>query len=49
MKTTTKTGENQNSEEKCQKKMSKPFKSLVFHRNLLCDPLNVSSKSIGLK
>ena len=30
MKTTTKTCENQNSEEKCEKKISKPFKPLDF-------------------
>ena len=30
MKTTTKTGENQNSVEKCEKKISKPIKPLTF-------------------
>ena len=34
MKTTTKTGENQNSVEKWEKKISKPFKPLAFLRKL---------------
>ena len=34
MKTTTKTGENQNSVEKCEKKISKPFKPLAGKRCL---------------
>ena len=49
MKTTTKTGENQNSVEKWEKKISKPFKPLVFSENFICDPLNVFYKPRGLE
>ena len=46
MKTTKKQAKTKNSVEKCEKKVSTPFKQL-FSKNFISDPLNVFFKQIG--
>ena len=47
MNTTTKQAKTKNSAEKCEKKVSKPFRPELFSENFISDPLNVISKQMG--
>ena len=47
MKITKKQAKTENSVEKCEKKLPRPFRPEFFCENFICDPLKVISKPMG--